>query len=233
MTVKKSIIWLLVSVIVALPFSGAFAEDGPAVPASAPTAKTIVHFNNPDWQVVLDKLFGTVDAPDAGLLDGTGHFEIRAEDLVLTATQAEFFTAIDSPQSLSALIEAAELLRGNIRLEGTIDGEPFQLKLAGRELKISGLTLTAVQREALVAELSSIPGLKEMKIEALVDGRLTVTKYQGGHEKFEIRSNGRPEHAGKPEKLSIERPGRALGHERIERLERLERPERPERPGRR
>ena len=105
--------------------------------------------------------------------------------------------------------------------------------VGGRELKISGLTLTAVQREALFAELSSIPGLNDMKIEALVDGRWTVTKYQGGHEKFEIRSNGRPEHAGKPEKLSIERPGRALGHERIERLERLERPERPERPGRR
>jgi len=235
MTVKKSIIWLLVSVIVALPFSGAFAEDGPAaVPASAPTdSKTIVNFNSPNWQVVLDNLFGTLDAPNGGLLDGTRAFELRAEDIVLTSTQAEFFTAIDSPQNLSSLIEAAELLRGKIRLEGTIDGQPFELKLAGRELKISGLTMTAAQREALVAELSAIPGLKEMKIEALVDGRLTVTKYQGGHEKLEIRNSGRPEHAEKPEKLSVERPGRALGHERIERLERLERPERPERPGRR
>ena len=239
MKVPRKVIWLLVSVIVALPSSGAIAEDGAQrapVPAIAPTdAKiTTIHLNSPDWQIVIDNLFGTLDAPDGGLLDGTKNFELRAEDLVLTSTQAEFFTAIDSPQSLSGLIEAAELLRGKIRLDGTIDGQPFELKLAGRELKISGLTLTAAQRDALVAELSGISGLHEMKIEAIVDGQRTITKVQGGHEKLEIRSaSGRPVHTGKPERVEIERRGRSLGHERIERLERIDRPERPERPGRR
>jgi hypothetical protein len=223
MKVTKAVIWLLSGwAIVTIPSSRAFAEDEAPranVTASAQTdVTTTINLKNPDWQVVLDNLFGT---PDSGLLDGSGAFHFRAEDLTLTSTQAEFFTAIDSPLSLSALIEAAEAVRGNIRLEGTIDGLPFELKLAGRELKIEGLTLTEAQREALVAELSAIPGLKEMKIQALVDGRMTVTKYQGGHEKLEIRDRGRPEHPAKPEK--VEHHGRDV---RVERLDRIEKPER-------
>jgi hypothetical protein len=195
-------------------------------------AKAIINLNNPDWQAVLDKLYGT---PDDGLLDGTRNFDLRAEDLVLTGTQGDFFTSLDSPQNLPALIGVLDLPNSKIRLEGTIDGEPFSLKLAGRELKIEGLDLTAEEREALVAQLNTIPGLREMKIEATVDGLTTVTKVQGGHEKYEIRNNGRPERPGKPE---IEHHGRRLGHERIERLGRIEKPERPERlergaPGRR
>ena len=232
MKVTRSIIWLLVSVIVALPSSGAFAEDtaSGAVTANAPTdAKAIINLNNPDWQAVLDKLYGTPETPDNGLLDGTKNFDLRAEGLVLTGTQGDFFTSLDSPQNLPALIPLLDLPHSKLRLEGTIDGEPFSLKLAGRELKIEGLNLTAEEREALVAQLSTIPGLKEMKIEATVDGLSTVTKYQGGHEKYEIRNNGRPERPGKPE---VEPHGRRLGHERIERLGRIEKPERPERPER-
>jgi hypothetical protein len=90
------------------------------------------------------------------------------------------------------LIKSAELLRGQIRLDGLIDGEPFHLKLEGRELKIEGLSLTAEQREALVAELRGISGLREAKIEALVDGKRTVTKLEGDRrEKFEIRDRDR------------------------------------------
>jgi hypothetical protein len=77
-----------------------------------------------------------------------------------------------------------------------------------------------------VAELSGVSGLKEMKIQALVDGKSTITKYQGGHEKIEVRSTGRPEHAGKPEKVEP----RIETRERIERPARIEKPERPE-PG--
>jgi hypothetical protein len=230
MKVTKAVIWLLpVLAIVTLPSSRALAQDEAPranVTASAQTDVTTINLKSPDWQVVLDNLFGT---PDSGLLDGSGAVHCRAEDLTRTSTQAEFFTAIDSPLSLSALIEAAEAVRGNIRLEGTIDGLPFELKLAGRELKIEGLTLTEAQREALVAELSAIPGLKEMKIQALVDGRMTVTKYQGGHEKLEIRDRGRPEHPAKPEK--IENHGRDVRVERLDRIEKPERPERPERGG--
>jgi hypothetical protein len=241
MKVLNSIIWLvLVLAVVALPSSGAFAEDRPPradVSASAQTDENPkINLEAPDWQTVLDRLFGT---PDTGLLDGTGAFQLRAEDISLTSAQAELFTSIDSPQNISTLIEAAIASHSMIRLEGTIDGQPFELKLAGRELKIEGLTLTAAQREALIAELSGIEGLHEMKIQALVDGQMTVTKFQGGHEKFEILHRGRPEHPQEREgrghdKIEIERPGRE-GRELIERPVRIEKPERIEHgaPGRR
>src|SRR5688572_6602227 len=234
MKATNSLFWLLLlPVIVALPSSSALAEDVPVkanVTASAQTEKTNLELESPDWQTVMDSFFGTLEAPDTGLLDGTRNFKFRAEDIALTSTQAELFTSPDYEQNLAALIEAAVALHGNIRLEGTIDGEPFELKLAGRELKIQGLTLTSAQRESLVAELSGVSGLKEMKIQALVDGKTTITKYQGGHEKIEIRNAGRPEHAGKPEKVEIERHGRIEARERIERPARIEKPERPE-PG--
>jgi hypothetical protein len=236
MKVLNSIIWLvLILAVVALPSSGAFAEDRPPradVSASAQTdANPRVNLKSPDWQTVLDRLFGT---PDTGLIDGTRAFQFGAEDLMQTAAQADLFTSIDSPQNLPALIEAAETLHGSmIRLEGTIDGQPFELKLAGRELKIEGLTLTAAQREALVAELSGIEGLHEMKIEALVDGKMTVTKFQGGHEKFEILHRGKPEDPRGHERIEIERHGRE-SRDAIERPVRVERPEKIEhsRPGR-
>jgi hypothetical protein len=230
MKVLNSIIWLAsVVAVVALPSSGAFAEDRPPradVSASAQTDENPkINLEAPDWQTVLDRLFGT---PDTGLIDGTRAFQLRAEDVTLTSAQADLFTSIDSPQNLSTLIEAAIAVHGMIRLEGTIDGQPFELKLAGRELKIEGLTLTSAQREALIAELSGIEGLREMKIQALVDGQKTVTKFQGGHEKFEILHRGRPEHA---------QEHRGRGHERIEieRPVRIEKPERIEHggPGRR
>ena len=231
MKVLNSIIWLvLILTVVALPSSGAFAEDRPPradVPASAQTDENPkINLEAPGWQTVLDQLFGT---PDTGLLDGTRAFQFRAEDVTLTAAQADlFFNSTDPLQNLSSLIETAETLHGMIRLEGTIDGQAFELKLAGHELKIQGLSLTEAQRQALVAELSGIEGLHEMKIQALVDGKMSVTKFQGGHEKFEIQ------HRGKPERIEVERPGKE-GHERVERVERLEKPERIEHggPGRR
>ena len=242
MKVLNSIIWLAsVLAVVALPSSGAFAEDRPPradVSASAQTdINTTVHLKGPEWQTVLDRLFGT---PDAGLIDGTREFQFRAEGVDLTAAQADLFTSTDSPHNLPALIESSEAVRGKIRLEGTIDGRPFELKLAGRELKIEGLTLTGAQREALVSELSGISGLKEMKIEALVDGKMTVTKFQGGHEKFEVIDHGRPEHPSRDhetrehDRSEIERHGRE-GRDAVEHPVRVEKPERGEHggPGRR
>ena len=239
MKVLSSIVWLvLVLAVVALPSSRAFAEDRPpradvSASAQTDTHTTTVSLKAPEWQTVLDRLFGT---PDTGLIDGTRAFQFRAEDITLTSAQAELFTSIDSPQNLSTLIDTAETLHSKIRLEGTIDGRPFELKLAGRELKIEGLSLTSAQREALVAQLSGIEGLREMKIEALVDGKMTVTKFEGGHEKVEVR--GRPDHprdhdGHERERIEVERHGRD-GQDRIEHV-RVETPERIEHggPGRR
>jgi hypothetical protein len=125
-------LWLLsVPVILTLPSSRVFAEDG--APTGTVTVntqtdgKTTLEFKSTDWQTLLDEVFGT--PIDDGLLDGTGTFQIRAEDLILTSDQALFFTNIDSPESLSALIDAAIDRHGMILMYGNIDGETFELKL--------------------------------------------------------------------------------------------------------
>ena len=224
--------WLVaVSAILALPAASAVGEDG------SPTAQTDVTahvtLEAPDWQAVLDRLFGT---PDSGLLDGSKSFSFRAEGLTLTAAQsADFFTSTASPSNVAALVETVQTLHGTIRLEGTIDGQPFEFKVAGRELKLEGLTLTSDQLQALVAELKTA-GLHEMKIEALVDGKETVMKVERNHQKLEVLGHrhdgdddlrftdrGRREH---PEKIEIEH---SLKPERVERIDHIERLEKPER----
>jgi hypothetical protein len=240
-----------VSIILALPSSSAVAEDKPPVASAAAQTNNTVNLKAPEWQAVLDRLFGT---PDNGLVDGTGAFRFQAEDLTLTTEQSAAFFAADSPQSLSALIEAVEALHGTVRLEGIVGEQPFELKIAGRELKLEGLTLTEAQRQALVNELKGISGLHEMKIQALVDGRMTVTKVQGNHEKLEIEGRShekiqrqdrgaledRDERANRDrrdhvEKIEIERPEKPEKveiHERIERSGRIDRIERIEKPER-
>jgi hypothetical protein len=158
------------------------AQAKTAAQASA-AAQSDVRLNKPSWQTVMDKLFGT---PENGLLDGQKSFDFRADSVILTSAQSDAFFNGSSSTSLSALIEGAEALHGQIRMEGTIDGAPFELKLAGRELKIAGLTLTAAQRDALVTELKGIDGLHEAKIAGMIDGRASVINLAGGHERIEL-----------------------------------------------
>jgi multidrug efflux pump subunit AcrA (membrane-fusion protein) len=219
------------------------------------TAQTTVNLAKPSWQAVTDKLFGT---PDGGLLDGKSAFNFSAKDVSLTSDQSAAFFGSSSSSStnLAALVEAAEALRGQVRMDGTIEGKPFEMKLAGRELKIEGITLTAAQRDALSAELRGISGLHEAKIEALIDGRASVINIAGGRDRIELlgrnradveRADGKQkvdiEHGATIDhKVEIERPGAAVDtHERVETggratIERPEAPrpvviEKPERPG--
>src|SRR5678816_3167194 len=159
MRFTNSALWLGVSIILALPSSSAVAEDNPPVaPATAQSdIKTNVNLRAPEWQTVLDRLFGT---PDNGLLDGARGFRFEAENITLTPEQSAAFLAADSPRNLSALIESVEALHGKVELEGIIGDRPFELKVAGRELKLEGLTLTEAQRQALVSELKGISGLR-------------------------------------------------------------------------
>jgi hypothetical protein len=232
MKLVRTAFWLVaVSAILALPAASAVGEDSSALTTAQADVTARVTLEAPDWQTVLDQLFGT---PDSGLLDGTKPFTFRAEDITLTGAQsADFFTSTASPSNVAALVETAQTLHGTVRLEGTIDGQPFEFKVAGRELKLEGLTLTSDQLTALVAELKAA-GLHEMKIEALVDGKETVIKVERNHEKIELlgrkhdddlrfTDRGRREH---PEKIEIEH---GLKPERVERLDRIERLEKPER----
>jgi hypothetical protein len=239
MKLIRSAVWLLgVSVILTVPAASAVGEDGVnTVPAAAqPSSETHVILEAPDWETVLQRLFGT---PDSGLLDGTRPFEFRAEDVTLTALQSSaFFTSPASPGTLAALAETTQTLHGTVRLEGTIDGQSFELKIAGHELKLEGLTLTSEQLQALVAELKA-SGLHEMKIQALVDGEMTVIKVQRNHEKIEIlgrkHEQNRDSHLSdrgnreRPGKIEIEHRSKPERIERLERPGRFERPEKPER----
>src|SRR3954467_11784099 len=66
-----------------------------------------VKLENADFQVVLDQLFGST-ASD-GLLQGAKHFELRAENVVMTAEQADMFFIPSStnPTDISDLITKA------------------------------------------------------------------------------------------------------------------------------
>jgi hypothetical protein len=190
------------------PVGNAAAQDQPptTTETSAKTdAQGAVTLKEPSWQTVIDKLFG---APDNGLLDGKKAFEFRAQHLSLTADQsAAFFNSTStSSQDLKSLIDAAIALHGQVRMDGTIDGRPFDLKLAGRELKLEGITLTAAQRESLMTSLRSISGLREMKINALVDGKETMIIVAGGKERISLVRGERPENARVEDKQKPDRP---------------------------
>ncbi|HLQ78075.1 MAG TPA: hypothetical protein VK210_12015 [Terriglobia bacterium] len=193
-------------------------------------------------QEVLDRLFGTPTTP--GLLQGDKAFELRAQDLVLTGAQADLFFApsTTNKSDLSDLIAAAELIKGSqLRLEGTVDGTPFDLKLAGKEVKADGLVLTQAEFDALVDQLKTTSGLKEVKIEATVDGRLVELKMENTPGRVSIEDKGLPKHDARIRDTNrgtdskrdhdegrLEAANHANRPERAERIERVEKVERPE-----
>lgn len=235
MKLLRPALWLLgVSAILTLSAVGAVGEDGAdAVHPTEPADSKTVTLEAPDWQTVVDRLFGT---PDGGLLDGTASFNFRVEELALTQLQSsDFFLSPASPTNLADLAEVTQTLHGTVRLEGTIDGQPFELKIAGHELKLEGLTLASDQLQALISELKA-SGLHEMKIRALVDGQMTVAKVERNHEKIEIQGRKHDKTSDsllvdrgkreRPQRIDLEHP---VKHERIERPGRIERPEKPQR----
>jgi hypothetical protein len=215
-----------------------------------------VVLENPDFQVVLDQLFGS--ATSDGLLQGTKHFELRAENVVMTPEQADMFFIPSSTNSadISDLIAKAETIKGaELKISGSVDGAPFDLKLSGKQVKAEGLVLTQAEFDTLIAQLQATTGLHEAKIEATVDGQLKVAKLENvaGRVKIENRdlhgkeprpvphveplsdagkaeARGVSDHSVRPEKIEkVERPEKIEKIERPEKIERVERPEKVER----
>lgn len=195
------------------------------------------------FQTFIDQLFGTTETP--GLLDGDKQFHLHAENITLTSEEAQaFFNPTEGNTSdLADLITAAGSIRGTeLKLQGLLDGEPFELKLSGKQIKLDGLVLTQAQLDALIQELQGISGLREAKITALVDGETVVAKLEntpgrvkidnGDHraQNTAVENRGRSVEA-RVEALNRERPTRVEKIERAERVERIERIERPERGG--
>jgi hypothetical protein len=184
-----------------------------------------VNLDAPTFDAVVDQLFG---APDGGLLDGTKSFQLHVKNLELTAVQSADFFSATSMENLATLVAGTETLHGVVHIQGEIDGDDFGLKISGRQLKLDGITLTAAQRDALIASLKEVDGLKQIKITAIVDGEKTTIRLQGNLLKSDVgaretgRENGRRgldralevrnEHAGRIEHLGrIERPEPGVG----------------------
>jgi len=199
-----------------------------------------VKLEGADFQVVLDQLFGSTTSD--GLLEGTKSFELRADNVVLTPQQADLFFVPSSTNSkdISDLIAKAEAIKGaELKISGSIDGGPFDLKLSGRQVKAEGLILTQAEFDTLILQLQNTPGLHEAKIEANVDGQLKVAKLENIARRVKIETRDfdtRPplsEHADRdvrPAKVEkIERPEKVEKIERPEKIERVERPDKVER----
>lgn len=213
------------------------------------------------FQDVLNQLFGTSTA--GGLLNGNGPFEFRAENVMLTTQQVQDFFAPATPGSkdLAALVAAVEKIPGaEVRIEGFANGTPFELKIEGAEVKLEGLVLTQTQFNSLVSELQ-VAGLREGKIEAVVNGHGVEVKLENGmrqiervddrhrherrdrdEEQAEHEDHGDRDHrdrdrhdiakAARLDGTVTERMGRPEKAERVERMERVEKIERIERPER-
>jgi hypothetical protein len=236
---------------------GAILISGPASAQVQDTKVQDVKLEGSDFQVVLDQLFGS--ATSDGLLQGTKRFDLRAENVVLTPQQADMFFVPSStnPEDISDLIAKAEAIKGTeLKISGSIDGAPFDLKLSGKEVKAEGLVLTQAEFDALISQLQATTGLHEAKIEANVDGQLKVAKLENipGRVKIENRDfHGKDPHPAPhvepltdksksdarlsvtdrtdhPEKVEkVERPEKVEKIERPEKIERVERPDKVDR----
>jgi hypothetical protein len=189
------------------------------------------------FQQVLDRLFGTTSNP--GLLSANQHFELRAENVTLTRDQEQSFFVPSSAntEDIADLVTAAEQARGTVKIEGSVDGAPFELKVSGREVKLEGLSLTQAQLDSLIQQLKGISGLREAKIESIVDGRKTEVKIENraGVVKVEDRDrhNGAHVHdADNDHEQSASSqnrgPGSSASFDRPQKIEKVDRIERPE-----
>jgi hypothetical protein len=247
---------ILIALLFALPF-GVLAQATPTATTAEPTK---VELNSVPFQQVLDRLFGT--SGTTGLISASQPFVFSANGVTLTPEQVQSFFAptTATTNSLAALIaNRQESPNQQIRLSGTIGTSPFNFMVAGRQLKLDGVSLTQTQLDSLVQSLQQTPGLHEAKIEALVDGQSVTVKLQTKADRMrietagangkktvreiatdtarELKSDNGGEHPNERSTMRgdnrnerAERADRPEKQERIERTERVERIERVERP---
>jgi hypothetical protein len=231
MKYQPFVIWILCAGLIL-----SFAHYGTAQTSTEPvTTQQEVKLDAPTFDAVVDQLFG---APEGGLLDGTKSFQLHVKNMELTALQSADFFSATSTENLATLVTATETLHGVVHIQGEIEGQDFDLKISGHQLKLDGVALTAAQLDALVAGLKDVDGLKQIKITAMVDGEKTTIRLQGNLLKSdsEARATGRAN--GRQEDREIGRENERNGldralevrNERADRVERLGRIERPERP---
>src|SRR6266496_3214215 len=145
---------------------------------------------------IQDRLFGP-----GGLLSPSGPREVHVRGVVLTPQQAQTFFLGTGSRDFTALVTAIEQAPGRpVRLQGvvetpaaggTVSRVPFEAKVAGREVKIEGLSLTQAQFDSLVSSLQGVSGLREFKVEAMVDGKRVEAKFENGVVRTQTRDGER------------------------------------------
>jgi hypothetical protein len=188
---------------------------------------------------VQDRLFGS-----SGLLSQPTRAEVHVRGIVLTPEQEQAFFVRTGSRDFAAVVAAVEQSRlRDVRLRGVVEVPTtggavnrvaFEAKVAGREVKVEGLTLTQAQFDSLVSALQSVSGLREFKVEAVVDGKRVAAKFENGVLRTETKGERRGRDASRTtsdrsDRGRSEATDRAVSPERVEKVEKVERPQRVER----
>jgi len=149
-----------------------------------------VQFQGVPFADVKGELFGPPNTMGMGLLNGGAAFELQAQDIMVPKgfftsamdfTNMDFVTLVQKVQSLPTGTE--------VKLQGTVDGVPFQAKVEGGEVKVEGLSLTQAQFNALFDSLQRINGIREVEVEAMVNGVVKEAKFENGKIETKVEAN--------------------------------------------
>lgn len=175
------------------------------------------------FRALQERLFGL-----GGLLSQNQPFDLKVEGLFLTPQQVhDFFSAAvtvtnplsQAPMDFATLAQRVQQLAGSeVKIEGFLEVPgaadimkrvPFEAKIEAGDVKIEGLSLTPARLTTLFNRLQSIDGIREVKIEALVNGRLVEAKFENGGGRIRTRLDSREAMVGRGEEGSEPR-GRGL-----------------------
>jgi len=166
-----------------------------------------VQLQNVNFPAVKEQLFGNMGT--MGLLNGTAPFELQAQGVVFTQANIDaFFPAAPPTCSPTApcmdfvtLVTRVQQLPGTeVKIQGMVSGgTPFQLKVEAGEVKIQGLTLTQDQFNTLRARLQATAGIREFKIDAIVNGQRMVAKFENEGGKIETKVETKDKSRGRAE----------------------------------
>jgi len=211
---------------------------GTVAPAAAQTSP------RPEVKVTATNL-ADVQGPLNNLPNG-GELQVRG--LVVTDTNA-FNSA-----PFTTLVSTVQNKPGTeVKLVGTVGGTPFEAKIERGEVKLQGLSFAnQADFNAFVTGLGAQNNLRELRVQAVVNGMRMIAKFEDGRVRTEVRDGNRgsgSEHSGRNQARGdrddrsgrgdrgdrpdrVERNDRSDRVERVERTERADRLDRPERSGR-
>jgi len=140
-----------------------------------------------------------------------------------------------------------------VKLLGTVGGNRFEARIERAEVKLEGLSFkNQDELKAFVTTLQTSTTVRELKVEAVVNGTPMIVKFENGRLRTEARDgnrapgsdrlgrdqaqtnrddrSGRGDRGDRPDR--VDRSDRTDRVDRVERTDRADRIERPDRSGR-